>query len=445
MPHQAQLLDSIIGAEFEPKFDCPSPATKCSWDKFTSLAVCGTFINVTDMVSTNCTSLDSPTNQSVEAIIAQGYHIEKFANLTCNFSVSDMGTEPLRMNWYTAHVNITGEGPGTWDCGHYDMLDAKVEGSWNPLSRHNEFLGLYAKLLIVRALDDGILRNISDVGNYSSTMWELPPRTEFLQASWHFCEHVYSNVSVDLGVLNAGNVIKNPLNLVSWDEMLKGTDSDFTFHSNVTGINYTVGHSNGEWSASSLSELFSVHLGGNPTSDGTRPTYNLSDSNVLFCSLGDNPIQGAEHEFSSPSEVMKSLTYYLRITDIGKLTKYVANALTMRIRNDTMRGNSNLTMLPGNAFTNEAYITVQWPWMILPILEIVLAAAALAVTIVLTRQQALLKGSTLPLLMQRIEGWSSEETRVGQLDTKERLQDRVKGMIARLDEGQDGELFFKRE
>lgn len=250
---------------------------------------------------------------------------------------------------------------------------------------------------------------------------------------------------MDLGVLGVGSLTSNPLNLFSWDYIRSGMNSEYVvFHSNATGRNYTVGSGNKESSEKSLSELFTAHLGGTPTGNQTRPTYNVSDSNIISCSLGNQMIEFIDLAYHTPSEVMKSLTFYLRSADISNLTDNVANALTARIRNSDMRGKINLTIFPGNAFVNETFITVQWPWMILPIMEIVLAAVTLAVTITLTRQQALLKGSTLPLLMQHMDGWSSEETNVRRRDTMEQLRERVKKMVARLDEGQDGELLFKR-
>lgn len=440
MAHQAQLLDSIIGTKFEPQFDCPSPATKCSWDTFTSLAVCGTFSNMTDTATRNCTSLESLSTQNIQKSLPT-YHVEKFLNRTCSFTAPGMDPKPLVMSWHTTRVNISGEGTGIWNCGYYDIFDTKVEGAAPGWQNHD--LGLYAKFLIVRTLDNGALYDITDARDYTSAMWHLTPPTELLQASWSFCEHVYSNVSVDLGLLHVGGVTTNTLNLVGSPEL--NLRDDYVLHSNATGINYTVGSQKGEWSAMSLSELFSTHLGGIPLpSHETRPTYNRSDSSNIHCSSGEDRIDFTNGTYFAPSEVMKSLTHYLRSADVRALTDDIAEALTARIRNSNMRGNTNLTMLAGDAFIDEAFITVQWPWMILPVMETVLAAAALAVTIVLTRQQALLKGSMLSLLMQRMDGWSSEDMNVRRLDSKERLRHRVKEMVARLDEGQDGELIFKR-
>lgn len=354
------------------------------------------------------------------------------------------------MTWYTGRTNAEASGNEEFgneplDCGHYDLLDASTEG---PSKRYrntslqsekgdiseDQLSGLYAKLHVVRTLDHETLYNINDVRDYTSAMWQLPMRTEFLRASWSFCEQVYSDVNVDLGVLSVGNITTNPLSLVS-------SVSRYTFHSDASGRNYSVANSlNG-----ALSQVLGVHLGYSPTSSGSNPTYSTSDSNHIFYSTLQNKAKTtSDGVLSDVPALTQSLSIYLRSADIEALTNNLASTLTARIRSNTTGGNANLTMLSGQAFVNEAYIAVQWPWIILPIMETVLAAAALAITIVLTRQQALLKGSTVSLLMQQIDGWSTEETRVRRLDTSEKLRDRAKRMIVRLDEGRDGEMMFKR-
>lgn len=446
---QAQLLASITGTKHEPQFSCPPPATRCSWDTFSSLAVCGTFSNLTDTASRDCTTLYHPSPGS-SSQFPNATH-DKFVNVTCQLSVVDMRSNPLTMNWYTGRTNaetIPGMseeyGHGQLDCGHYDLLDASIEGSWpiesdDSITSKYRLSGLYAKLHVVRTLDHEILYNISDVRDYTSAMWQLPMRTEFLRASWHFCEQVYSDVSVDLGILSVGNVTSNPLTLMS---MYSG----YFFHSHASGLNYTVADShNGEWNNDALSELLDLHLGYSPIPYESNPTYSSSDSHRIFYSMPHNESQLTLNEvLYRASGLTQSLSIYLRSADIEALTNDLASTLTARIRSNTIGGNNNLTVLPGQAFVNEAYIAVQWPWIILPITETVLAAAALAITIVLTRQQALLKGSTVSLLMQQIDGWSSEETKVRRFDTSEQLRDRAKAMVVRLDEGRDGEMMFKR-
>lgn len=459
MVQQAQLLASITGTKHEPQFDCPSPATTCSWDTFSSLAVCGTFSNATETVSRDCTTLYHPSLESLSALPNVTY--DRFIDVTCKLSLLDMRSEPLRMSWYTGRTNagVLPEGNMTWpednqraplDSAHYDLLDASIEKPWSSyrdgdedMSYKDQLSALYAKLHVARTLDHDILYNISDVRDYTSPMWQLPMRTEFLQASWHFCEQVYSDVSVDLGFLSVGNVTTNPLIWVS-------RDSGYTLHSNASGLNYTVADSlNGEWdNGAALAQFLNLHLGYSPTPVETDPTYGAWDSNHIVYSMPHEPSKLTLHDLSGtidyPSHLTESLSIYLRSADIEALTDNVASTLTARIRSNTTGGNANLTMLPGQAFVNETYILVQWPWMILPIAETVLAAAALAITIVLTRQQALLKGSTVSLLMHQIDGWSPEETRVRRFDTNEQLRDRAKKMVVRLDEGRDGEMVFKR-
>lgn len=364
-----------------------------------------------------------------------------------------MGNDPLTMTWYTGRavpgsgVSLSGDDEFaslSLLCGHYDLLDASIEGPWGSTEASNETLsGLYAKLYVVRTLDHETLYDISDVRDYNNVMWQLPMRTEFLQASWHFCEQVYSDVSVDLGVLSVGNVTRNPLTLVD-------LGSSDTLYSNASGLNYSISNvykgNGGKWDPSALSQFFDLHLGYNLNPWGGSATYSSSASSDISYSIVDGGefVEGRGGALDSASGSTRSLSIYLRSADIEALTNTLASTLTARIRSNYPGGNANLTMLPGQAFVKEAYIAVQWPWMILPIMETVLAAAALAITIVLTRQQALLKGSTVSLLMHQIDGWSPEETRVRRLDTSEQLRDRAKKMVVRLDEGQNGEMVFKR-
>lgn len=445
---KAELFATIVGTEPDPQFNCPSPATTCSWDTFSSLAVCGTFSNLTDTASKDCTTLYHPSPGSIS--YPPNVTVDKFVNVTCKLSVLDMRRNPLTMAWYTGRTNAE-ELPGGWnesfghvplDCAYYDLLDATVQGPWrdsgdsdDEMPYNDQLSALYAKLYVARTLDHEILYNISDVRDYTNAMWQLPMRTEFLRASWNFCEQVYSDVRVDLGVLSVGNVTMNPLTLVA-------SNSSYTYHSNASGLDYEVADIIG-WEALALQNLFNLHLGYYPTPSGSSWTYTPWDSRSLLCQ--NEGIEDISIPWpSSLPDLQKYLSIYLRYADIEALTKNLATTLTARIRSNTTGGNVNLTMFPGQAFVNEAYVVVQWPWIILPITETVLAAATLAITIVLTRQQALLKGSTVSLLMHQIDGWGPEETRVQRLDTSEQLRDRAKKMVVRLDEGRDGEMMFKR-
>jgi hypothetical protein len=49
------LLNGITEQSSQPYFECPEPATRCSWDKLATLAVCSDYQDVTDNVIQNCT------------------------------------------------------------------------------------------------------------------------------------------------------------------------------------------------------------------------------------------------------------------------------------------------------------------------------------------------------------------------------------------------------
>ncbi|KAI0147967.1 hypothetical protein F4776DRAFT_291793 [Hypoxylon sp. NC0597] len=53
-------LWSATRPAFKPYFTCPEPAVRCEWGSFTTLGVCSTFANVTDVAAPDC-SLTSDT------------------------------------------------------------------------------------------------------------------------------------------------------------------------------------------------------------------------------------------------------------------------------------------------------------------------------------------------------------------------------------------------
>ncbi|KAF6795388.1 hypothetical protein CSOJ01_13451 [Colletotrichum sojae] len=60
--------------------------------------------------------------------------------------------------------------------------------------------------------------------------------------------------------------------------------------------------------------------------------------------------------------------------------------------------NANATMVPGKVFKREPFISVRWPWLLLPLFERALTAALLVVSILMTRRDPLLKSSTTTLI-----------------------------------------------
>lgn len=136
--------------------------------------------------------------------------------------------------------------------------------------------------------------------------------------------------------------------------------------------------------------------------------------------------------------------YYLRRSNLSDVTQDLADTLTGLIRSNVPGDNLNATMFKGEARYSTAFVQVRWPWIILPIAETLLTAVLLAISILLTRHQPLLKTSVIAFLMHGLEGWSDDELEVASPETTGSLQTIAKGMMASFEEDSQGRLRFMR-
>ena len=149
---------------------------------------------------------------------------------------------------------------------------------------------------------------------------------------------------------------------------------------------------------------------------------------------------------SSDSSDMEHLNfgYYLQSSNLSDVTRDLADTLTGLIRSNISGDNLNATMFKGEARYNTVFVQVRWPWIILPIVETLLTAVLLAISISLTRHQPLLKTSVIAFLMHGLEGWSDDELEVASPETVDSLQTIAKGMTASFEEDSRGRLRFTR-
>lgn len=101
--------------------------------------------------------------------------------------------------------------------------------------------------------------------------------------------------------------------------------------------------------------------------------------------------------------------------------------------------NANLTMIPSRAYLVETYTKVRWPWILLPLVGIVLSPLLLAIAIVGTRHQPLLKASETALHVHGLEGWSKNWSIPGK-EISKKLDRLANGMITRWEENGEGEM-----
>lgn len=98
-----------------------------------------------------------------------------------------------------------------------------------------------------------------------------------------------------------------------------------------------------------------------------------------------------------------SIGEYMLYADLANMTRNIEETLSNQIRSSSPGDNGWAGMWPGEAFYEEAYWKVNWPWIVLPVTEVVFAALLLAISIIVTRTQPLFKSSILALLYHGLE------------------------------------------
>ncbi|KAK8123019.1 hypothetical protein PG984_011689 [Apiospora sp. TS-2023a] len=214
---------------------------------------------------------------------------------------------------------------------------------------------------------------------------------EVLEIHWFWCSQMYTNLSV------GGGVHDKPEGDIHTEELT--------------------------WSADPVEPLL--------VTKDNRTRYDVKSS--VDTGLESQIFMFDGLEFFSVAGV--DLAYHLLAADdIGELARRVAGSFTTRIRNvdGPTADNYNATWVEGDAFMEESYFDVRWPWLILPLLETLLAGLLLVATMFVTRGEPLLKTSVLAFLLHPLAGWTDDEMRPAQLhhESMKALAKNMKGKLA---------------
>ncbi|KAK6952036.1 hypothetical protein Daesc_006564 [Daldinia eschscholtzii] len=129
-------------------------------------------------------------------------------------------------------------------------------------------------------------------------------------------------------------------------------------------------------------------------------------------------------------------------TNLTNFTQNIEDTLTNQIRSASPGDNRDALTQPGQAFYQETYWHVHWPWIILPVAEVLITAALLCVSIVLTRNQPLLKSSPLALLFHPLDGYEGDEPVHCMRESIGKLEKLAKGVNVEFREDEHGLLKF---
>ncbi|KAI1378074.1 hypothetical protein F4677DRAFT_443988 [Hypoxylon crocopeplum] len=165
-----------------------------------------------------------------------------------------------------------------------------------------------------------------------------------------------------------------------------------------------------------------------------------------FTSSANAPIGNGSIENIYPSSPRISgdvdIANFLSTTDFANFTSNLATTLTNQIRSANPGDNRNETLLYGKALVNEIYIHARWLWAAFPSTITILTEILLVISIAITRDEPLYKGSALALLFHGLGDWP--DINVQELETAEELESTAKHMSTRLMEDREGGLKFMK-
>ena len=244
----------------------------------------------------------------------------------------------------------------------------------------------------------------------------IPPPTEVYYSTWFWCAQTFQDITASSSGISQRTVKTERLTDLD-TAIIEPNDPEialYSYQSNSTGMVYQV-------TMLAAENIFS-YLGTILNATVYDPTY--------------HPI--------APIEGQLDIGGFLSRCDLNAFTQNLANTLTNQIRSSNPGDNANATTVLGQALYKVTFVKARWPWLIVPLIETLLTTVLLAVSIMLTRQQPLLKNSVVAFLVHGLEGWSDNELEVPSPETMEQLENMAEHWTGSLDQSGQGRLKFLR-
>lgn len=247
-----------------------------------------------------------------------------------------------------------------------------------------------------------------------------PPPVEVYSATFSWCTQTFHNTTGSQSDVKANSMSSEGLTSI---DALRVRDPN-----NMLGAKYYYYLANSTGHEFNISEMAVL----------TLPKY-------LTTFLTTKVTHNIYRPDAGPGSQLLEIGFALQNSDLEAVIMGIADTLTNQIRTKDHGDNYNASTITGAAFFNETYIHVRWGWMALPLTEVLLTALLLVVTIIITREQPLLRQSVIALLTNKLEGWSEDELHVPKPQTQEKLDDLAEKMLAKLEADDVGHLKFLRK
>lgn len=396
---QTSLVNGISGSVFQPYFQCPGPATECSWGNFTTLGVCGQFEQITNITTPYCNVTVNDLNDVVE----------------CNYRVRNWSTDnpPLSMK-FSCSTSFSSTAFRSIPVNQ--SISSGITG--------------------ISALGSLAYINVTGV---SCSFNEA--KAELYMSTWYWCTQTFYNITASQQNIRHDNMEEELLTVLGETTPEVSGPGPVETNSTITpALNDTAPPSKRD----TMTAV--VVLEANSTGKLYNVTQATSKSVSEFISQQFNSTVYNPRIVGAVIPLAGNLDFgaFLSRSDLRNFTQNIATTLTNQIRSSNPGDNYNAMTFYGDALGQITYVEVRWPWIILPMVETLLTSVLLAITIFITRKRPLLKTSIMGLLVHGLDGWSADELDVDQPETTGKLEELATGMTAVLDQDEDGRLKFLR-
>ncbi|KAI1771527.1 hypothetical protein F4818DRAFT_454647 [Hypoxylon cercidicola] len=339
----SNIIKSATGDTLPFYFNCSDPAVRCTYPAFTTLGICFSFRNTTDVSRQTCVYDDTT------------------------------GATKCQISW-----------PTVWDfIPENDPLNMTSNYTSNDGSRVSDVF----QFTHLRSHDNWVYMSggrlpLEDVREKPQS------RVEVFECLWYWCVQTFDASVGSAKDLSPRITDSEPLILV---EPFVSPSGESIYRTNSTDNVYRLGPYalaflwNGIYGAlySSLAAIIDI-----------SDTWNTSE--------GTSDPSASGYGIAYPPDDISYFLYYS--ADLQVVFHNVATALSNIIRIPNTGENLNSTVIRGQAIGTETYIGVRWQWILLPVIETVSAAVLLAATIIVTMRsrRPLLKSSVNSLLLHGI-------------------------------------------
>ncbi|KAF7518915.1 hypothetical protein G7054_g13272 [Neopestalotiopsis clavispora] len=365
---QGAILSGLFNLSYPVQFTCTTG--NCRWDQFSTLAVTSSCHNVTSDTTVMCGSYG--------------------AALHCNYT-TPAGFFIESSSWMMDSESAT--------LFNYTAFEPSFESTSRPI---NSTLARFA------------LANLQGNFNMSNPV--------VLECDIRLCARVTRNLTVTNGTLDAG--ISDNIELEGvpglYEENLElgvaGVRDWYTF--NITGDHPTFPGN----------RTFSYHM--IDIEDVKLFLYDIFTSSGL--GEGIFTANELEEDFFTSSKVEQGVgvnPYYWPLADSSDRSKTVAD-ISQSMSYAIAQAPSG-EKLEGKAFVSELYIRVQWPWIILPLAEVVMSISLLVCTLAYTRHKGVpaWKSSGIVPLLTVMVGWDNSELRAASARDVEKRSQYMRGQL----------------